>query len=69
MTRYALPAALALLCASLAWGGWQYIRAEGLADKAARLDTCKEVEALKDGASSATDDDLIDSLSDFGGLW
>ena len=62
--RYLYPAIAAAFSASLAFGGWQYIRAERLTEKAARFDTCKEVEALKNGASKATDDDLINSLSD-----
>lgn len=65
-----LRAALAALVLALAFGGWQYIRAEGFKRDAARLDVCKEVQDLKKGAENETDDDLADSISGgSGGLW
>lgn len=65
-----LRAALVALVAALAFGGWQYVRAERLAIAAARLDVCKEVQDLKKGAEDETDEDLADSISaGSGGLW
>lgn len=65
-----LRAALVAFVASLAFGGWQYMRAERFARDAARLDVCEEVQDLKKGAEDETDDDLADSISGgSGGLW
>lgn len=64
-----LRAALAALVAALAFGGWQYLRAERFKRDAARLATCQEVQNLKKDAENETDDDLADSISDGRGLW
>lgn len=59
-----------LLCAAVAFGSWQYVRAERLQGAAETLETCREVQDLKKGAENETDDALADSISgSLGGLW
>ncbi|WP_417724549.1 hypothetical protein [Salipiger sp.] len=56
----------ALIVAFLSVSGfaaWQYARAERLADRAARLETCREVQTLKEDARRETDDDLADRIT------
>ncbi len=42
IARYTLPAALLALCASMAWGGWQYMRADRLAVALTQITESKE---------------------------
>lgn len=65
----AVIALVAALIASLAFGAWQWGRANTLAKSADRLATCQEVQRLKRSAEDATDDDLADSISDGRSLW